>query len=155
MNDPNRWQPLSLAKQHVPERRPDPGNVQTFIGSHWGAVTAVRAAAPSDDGTPIDPGPPPRLGDPATDAAFKRQAVEVIRYSSQLDPADGVTIDICPGAAGDDSLGTNDGNGHETEPGHRPAIRPRMSCSEATSPASSRSSGRTGRTRRRRRATGT
>ena len=38
---------------------------------------------------PIDPGPPPRLGDPATDQAFKDQAVEVIRDSSLLDPASG------------------------------------------------------------------
>ena len=47
----------------------------------------------SPTGTPIDPGPPPRLGDPATDAEFKQAALEVLRYSSQLDPADGVEID--------------------------------------------------------------
>ena len=33
----------------------------------------------------------------STDQAYKDQAVEVIRDSSQLDPADGVTIDISPG----------------------------------------------------------
>ena len=38
------------------------------------------------DGVPIDPGPPPRLGDAATDQAYKDQAVTVIRDSSTLDP---------------------------------------------------------------------
>jgi hypothetical protein len=75
-------------------------------------------ALPPDtgNGAPIDPGPPPRLGDPATDQAFKDQVIEVIRDSSRLDPSDGVTIDISPGARGGNSLGTNDGTGHPVNP---------------------------------------
>ena len=37
-------------------------NVQTFVGPHWGAVTPF--ALPAGGGPlPIDPGPPPELGD--------------------------------------------------------------------------------------------
>jgi hypothetical protein len=67
-------------------------------------------------GVPIDPGPPPRLGDPATDQAFKDQAVEVIRLSSLLDPTPGTTIDVSPGARGNNTLGTNDGHGRPVNP---------------------------------------
>jgi hypothetical protein len=115
MDDPNRWQPLALAEQTSQNGLSIPGQVQAFIGPHWGHVTAF-ALAESEAGTPIDPGPPPRLGDPRTDEAFKQAALEAIRYSSQLDPADGVTIDIGPGAMGDNRLGANDGNGHPANP---------------------------------------
>ena len=106
-------------------------------------------------GVPIDPGPPPRLGDPATDQAFKDQAVEVIRDSSLLDPTDGATIDISPGARGGNSLGTNDGHGAPGQPGHRPAVSAATSSTWATSRGSWPSSGRTARSPRRRPATGT
>jgi hypothetical protein len=114
MADPNHWQPLALAEQISQNGLPIPGQVQTFIGPHWGHVRSF-ALAPSETGTPIDPGPPPLLGS-ASDAAFKEAAVEIIRYSSQLDAADGVRVDIGPGALGDNPLGTNDGNGHDVNP---------------------------------------
>ena len=69
-----------------------------------------------EDGLPVDPGLPPRLGDAATDQEFKDSAVEVIRLSSLLDPAVGVTIDISPGTLGVNPLGTNDGSGYERNP---------------------------------------
>ena len=75
------------------------------------------ALAPSDQGTPIDPGPaatPSRS--PTSSAASRQAALDVLRYSSQLDPADGATVDISPGALGDNTLGTNDGNGHDVNP---------------------------------------
>ena len=115
MRDPNHWQPLSLARQVSQNGLPIPGSIQGFIGPHWGHVTSF-ALPSSDQGTPIDPGPPPLLHDPSTDAAFKEAAVEIIRYSSQLDATDGVTIDIGPGALGNSTLGTNDGTGHEVNP---------------------------------------
>lgn len=115
MNDPDRWQPLSLAKQIAQNGLPIPGKVQTFIGHQWGHVASFALPA-SEDGVPIDPGPPPRLGDPATADELKRQVLDVLRKSSELDAADGVTVDIGPGAAGDNTLGTNDGKGRETNP---------------------------------------
>ncbi len=115
MKDPNRWQPLALAEQIAQNWLPIPGSVQSFIGPHWGRVTPFALAA-SENGTPIDPGPPPRLGDAATDDDFKQAAVDEIRYSSQLGAEDGVIVDIGPGAFGDNSLGTNDGDGHAENP---------------------------------------
>ena len=114
MSDPNHWQPLALDRQIAQNGLPIPGSIQSFIGPHWGHVTSF-ALLESDQGTPIDPGPPPALG-LATDAAFKAEAVEIIRRSSQLDPSDGVTVDIGPGALGRNSLGANDGQGHDLNP---------------------------------------
>jgi uncharacterized protein DUF6851 len=113
MRDPNRWQPLALAQFVAQNGLPVPGNVQRFVGPQWGHVKGF-ALPPSPGGTPIDPGPPPRLGE--TDAAFERAAIDVIRDSGELDPSDGVTMDIGPGALGDNTLGTNDGDGHEVNP---------------------------------------
>ncbi|MGH2462043.1 MAG: vanadium-dependent haloperoxidase, partial [Candidatus Limnocylindria bacterium] len=114
MEDPNRWQPLALERQVSQNGLPIPGKVQVFIGPHWGRVTPFALPA-SEDGTPIDPGPPPQLGT-ATDAAFKQSAVEVIRLSSELDPADGVMVDISPASQGNSTLGANDGHGRDVNP---------------------------------------
>lgn len=115
MRDPNSWQPLSLGQQLSQNGLPIPGNVQSYIGPNWGSVTPF-ALAESSAGTPIDPGSPPRLGDPATDVEFKQAALEVLRDSSRLDPADSNEIDIGPAASGGNTLGTDDGDGHEVNP---------------------------------------
>ena len=115
MRDPNRWQPLALATQVAQNGLPLPGKVQTFIGSHWGHVAGF-ALPPSPEGLPVDPGPPPRLADPASDEAFKQSAVDVIRYDSYLTPDDGETMDIGPDARGNNPLGTNDGHGYDRNP---------------------------------------
>ena len=82
MRDPNRWQPLALEEQIAQNGLPIPGSVQNIIGPHWGHVTSF-AMPPSEDGIPIDPGPPPLLGDPATDEAFKQAAVNVLRLQQR------------------------------------------------------------------------
>ena len=115
MRDPNRWQPLALDEQIAQNGLPIPSAVQTFVGPQWGHVKGF-ALPTGSEGLPLDPGPPPRLGDPARDDAFKRTAVEVIRYSSYLDPGDRVVVDVGPGGRGDNPLGTNDGDGHERNP---------------------------------------
>jgi hypothetical protein len=112
MVDPDSWQPLALAQFVAQNGLPIPGNVQRFVGPHWGHVTTF-ALPPSPQGTPIDPGAPPVL---ETGEEFKESAVQIIRYSGELDPDDGVTIDISPGAFGDNTLGTNDGDGYEVNP---------------------------------------
>ncbi|HEX7474271.1 MAG TPA: vanadium-dependent haloperoxidase [Candidatus Limnocylindrales bacterium] len=117
MNDPNRWQPLQIEHMISQNGIPVTNGVQSAVGPHWGHVKGFSLPVDeSGNGTPIDPGPPPRLGDPATDQAFKDEAVEVIRDSSLLDPTPGTTIDISPGARGNDTLGTNDGHGHSVNP---------------------------------------
>ena len=114
MRDPNSWQPLALARIVAQNGIPQPGSVQSFVGPHWGHVGAFALPA-SDRGTPIDPGPPPRL-DSSGGRGYKRDALAVIRRSSELDPRDGVTVDIGPGARGANSLGANDGHGHPVNP---------------------------------------
>jgi uncharacterized protein DUF6851/vanadium-dependent haloperoxidase-like protein len=114
--DPNRWQPLQLEHMISQNGIPVTNGVQQAIGPRWGHVAGFALPDGGSAGTPIDPGPPPRLGDPATDQQYKDQAVEVIRDSSQLDPAGGLTIDVSPGARGGNALGTNDGTGHPVNP---------------------------------------
>ena len=115
MRDPSRWQPLALAKIVAQNGIPVPGRVQAFIGAGWGGVAGF-ALPPARDGLPIDPGPAPRLGDRASDEDFKQSALDVIRRSSELDPEDGVEIDIGPAGRGGNTLGRNDGDGHAENP---------------------------------------
>ena len=115
--DPNRWQPLQLEHMISQNGIPITNGVQQAIGPHWGHVKPFAIPDGGADGTPIDPGPPPRLGgDPAEDQAYKDQAVEVIRDSSLLDASIPTTIDVSPGARGANDLGTNDGHGHPLNP---------------------------------------
>jgi hypothetical protein len=116
MVDPNRWQPLQLEHMISQNGIPVTNGVQQAVGTHWGHVTSFGLPDGGTAGVPIDPGPPPRLGDPATDQAFKDQVVEVIRDSSLLDPASPTTVDVSPGARGGNTLGTNDGQGHASNP---------------------------------------
>ena len=115
MRDPNAWQPLSLGLQLSQNGILIPGNVQTFIGPHWGHVTSF-AMPTASDGVPIDPGPPPRLDDADGGAAYREAALDVIRYGAALDAESGVMIDIGPGSFGGNPLGTNDGRGHPENP---------------------------------------
>jgi hypothetical protein len=126
MVDPNRWQPLQIEHMISQNGIPVTNGVQQAIGPHWGHVVGFALPPDPGTGTPIDPGPPPRLGDAATDQAFKDQAVEVIRDSSMLSVADGVMIDISPGALGGNSLGANDGSGHPVDPVTGEPYRPDM-----------------------------
>jgi hypothetical protein len=114
MRDPSSWQPLALSRIVAQNGIPQPGSVQSFVGPHWGHVTAFALPA-SDAGVSIDPGAPPRL-EAGEARAYGRAALAVIRRSAELDPRDGVSIDIGPGARGANSLGANDGRGHDANP---------------------------------------
>ena len=115
MLDPDRWQPLALEVAISQNGQPLPVGPQEFVGPHWGHVTSF-ALAESEAGLPLDPGSPPLLADPATAAEFGAKAVEVIGFSGSLDPADGVIVDIGPGAIGGNALGADDGQGHALNP---------------------------------------
>ncbi len=112
MVDPNHWQPLQLEHMISQNGIPVTNGVQQAIGPHWGHVSSFAIPPGGADGVPMDPGPPPQFGSDA----YKEQAIEVIRLSSELDPTDPTTIDISPGAIGDNTLGTNDGDGHDVNP---------------------------------------
>jgi len=111
MNDPNSWQPLALSHQVSQNGIPIPGNVQGYVAPQWGTVLPFAANLEA-----LFPGPPPRLGDPTTDADFKQAAVYSVKLSSYLTTADDATMDISPASYGDNPLGTNDGSGYSINP---------------------------------------
>jgi len=95
-----------------------------FLSPEWGAVRPF-ALTKHDltnferDGFKYkvfhDPGMPPQLGG-AGDAEYRAGFEQVLKWSSQLDPNDGVMIDISPYARGSSTLGTNNGTGHALNP---------------------------------------
>ena len=112
--DVNRWQPLvitnGVSQNNIPVEA-----IQKFLGAQWNAVRPFALERGAATRPWIDPGPPPHLGG-SGDAQFREAVLEVIRCSSELTPDDGVTVDISPGAWGNNSLGTNDGIGHPVNP---------------------------------------
>ncbi|MGB9374066.1 MAG: vanadium-dependent haloperoxidase [Jiangellales bacterium] len=116
MVDPNRWQPLQIEQMVSQNGIPVADGVQQFIGPYWGQVTGFALPDAGPAGLPLDPGRPPLLGDPATDEAFKKAALEVIGFSALLDPSDGAEVDISPGSLGANPLDGYDGTGHQVNP---------------------------------------
>jgi hypothetical protein len=100
MADPNRWQPLQIEGMMSQNGIVLADGVQEAIDPHWGHVVSFALPDAGETGVPIDPGPPPALGDPASDQEFKESAVDVIRYSSMLDPAADEMIDASPASIG-------------------------------------------------------
>jgi hypothetical protein len=124
MVDPNRWQPLALDFFITQNGIPLPSGIQGYVGSGWGPTLPFALTGPRPY---HDPGIPPQINhnsNPddwqcaggASEDEYKAAAVEVIRYNSRLSPDDGVTIDISPGARGNNTLGTNDGTGYPVNP---------------------------------------
>lgn len=104
MSDPNRWQPLIVE-----------GQTQVFLTPHWGDVTPFAMERAGADDVYHDPGTPPQLAG-EDDAEFKEAVVRVIRFSSVLDPGQGVVVNRSPRIFGNNLLGTNDGTGHDLNP---------------------------------------
>ena len=110
--DPNRWQPLSLDFFIDQGGNVIPGGSPAFQSAEWGQVSAF-ALSPADltinqrggFGYWVyhDPGPAPQLGGTG-DADYKWGFEMVSAWSSHLDPSDGVTVDISPGAIGNAAL---------------------------------------------------
>ena len=116
MNDPNRWQPLELDQSETQNGQDEARGVQVFIGSQWGSVTSFALPAVDQLGITIDPGPPPLLGG-ATEQEFKDATLEVVRYANTLGGETGqALIDISPATRGENSVGANDGTGHDLNP---------------------------------------
>ncbi len=124
--DPNRWQPLQIENMISQNGVPLENGVQESIDPHWGYVVGFALPPAGDDGVPIDPGEPPYLHDPATDQGYKDSAVEVVGFSSVLDPRQEVMIDISPATLGANPLGTNDGSGYEANPATGAAYQPNV-----------------------------
>lgn len=124
VTDPNRWQPLALAFFVDQSGNPIPLGEVKFLSPEWGQV--IPFALTGEDLTIYpdtdfdwwvyhDPGPPPLLGG-VGDQDYKDGFAQVVEFSSVLDPDDGVMIDISPASQGDNTLGTNDGDGYDVNP---------------------------------------
>ncbi|HEX6061418.1 MAG TPA: hypothetical protein VF001_05065, partial [Candidatus Limnocylindria bacterium] len=124
--DPNRWQPLQIEHMVSQNGILVTNGVQQAVGPQWGHVSGFGIPDGGDSGTPFDPGPPPRFGDPVTDAAYRTQAVEVIRDSSLLDSSSDATIDISPDARGGNAVGSNAGQGYTRNPATGAAYAPEI-----------------------------
>jgi hypothetical protein len=116
LNDPNRWQPLQIEQMISQNGIPVENGVQEFIDPHWGHVTGFALPAAPPTGVPLDPGDPPYTGEQGSQQEYQDAAVEVVAYSSVLDPTRGVVIDISPGSLGANPLGTQDGSGLPVNP---------------------------------------
>jgi len=115
VRDPNFWQTLQFPGTIIDQSGNVIGNrLLPFLGAEWGRVTpfALTAADRTDPtvASPIrgdspvyhDPGPPPYITEAEEDGtALYRWGFEmVLKWSSHLDPEDGVMWDIGPGARG-------------------------------------------------------
>ncbi len=110
--DPSHWQQLNLALAETQNGIVTMAGVQSYIGAQWGLVTPFAMTRSAPGALYHDPGPAPAFGTPET-----RDAVaDVLHRASTLDHTDGVTIDISPGAYGNDTLGTDDGHGRTMNP---------------------------------------
>ena len=121
--EPNRWQPLAL-DLFVDQSGNQLTGPPPFLGPHWGDVTPFALTDKAQkifqrDGVNYkvyhDPGPPPLLGGEGN-KEYHDGFMQVLEWSGQLDPADGVMIDISPNARGNNKLGTNNGRGYKTNP---------------------------------------
>lgn len=123
IRDPNRWQPLAL-DLFVDQAGNQLDKPPSFLGPHWGDVTPFALDPESAEiyergGVPYrvynDPGPPPIMGGVGDDE-YHDGFMQVVEWSSLLDPRDGNVIDISPASQGNNSLGANDGAGYELNP---------------------------------------
>lgn len=110
---PDLWQQLNLATAETQNGIVLDDSVQPYIGAHWRDVEPFAITRDDATGLYSDPlGAFPSVDDPA----IAEWVVEVIRRTSELGIEDGATMDIGPNGLGDNTLGTNDGDGYETNP---------------------------------------
>lgn len=111
IQDPNRWQPLSFDFFIDQAGFEVPGGIPEFLSPEWGVVTPFSLSEEdrtihNRDGNEYwvyhDPGPPAYLREDGggTSSEYKWNHSLVSIWSSQLDPSDGVMIDISPASIG-------------------------------------------------------
>lgn len=117
MNDPNRWQSLSLDTFIDQSGNVIPGTSIDFLSPEWGNVLPFAMTSSDDsvmyqreDGTYRvynDPGAPPFLnltGNDTSSDAYKLGFTMVSIWGAHLDPSDGVLWDISPGSLGNTNI---------------------------------------------------
>ncbi|WP_133240794.1 T9SS type A sorting domain-containing protein [Marixanthomonas spongiae] len=107
---PNHWQPLKVENWVDQSGNTIPGGQPPFLGPEWGAVVpfSLREQDLTTHTTPdfdyncyYDPGDPWYIQDfLGMDDPYKWSFAMVAVWSSHLDPADGVMIDISPASIG-------------------------------------------------------
>ena len=109
--DPNRWQPLIL-EAFVGQSGIPSGRQPEFLSPEWGKVIpfalgagdlTIHKRSGREFWVYHDPGPPPYVdvqGDGLREEDYRWGHTLVAIWSSHLDPADGVMIDISPASSG-------------------------------------------------------
>jgi hypothetical protein len=110
MVNPDVWQPLEFDQAFTQNGIAQGSGVQPYMGAHWRAVTPF--AMQRTGALYHEPGPAPVTGT----AEMRAWLLDVLRRQSKLDPTSGETMDISPGALGDNPVGTNAGTGHALNP---------------------------------------
>lgn len=111
--EPDHWQELNLAQAETQNGIILDSGVQKYIGPNWGFVAPFALPPdPDGDGVHIEPDMVPKVAMPE----MKDWVVEMVEKAAALDPDLPATIDISPGAFGNNPLGTNDGQGHTENP---------------------------------------
>ena len=100
--DINHWQRLNVVNA-VDQNGFPTSPQQIYLGAQWLGVRPFALARTDSTKPWIDPGPPPYFGG-ASHAEFVKEIVACITADSHLTPDDGVTLDISPGAHGNNSL---------------------------------------------------
>lgn len=108
---PDWWQQLNLFEAATQNGLILPSGVQGYIGPNWGEVRPFALRDRRPDGLYLDAGEGPTFADPE----MKGWVVEIIQAEADLEVND-VTLDISPGAYGNNPLGTQDGEGHPLNP---------------------------------------
>lgn len=122
--DVNHWQPLAIANGFEENGLPN-GPIQSYVAPHWIRVRPFALDREDASKPWIDPGPPPFL-DGVGDAGFRSSVVAMIRWSSELTPDEGGTVDVSPGAIGNNTLGAQDGSGYRLNPITRQPYAPNI-----------------------------
>ena len=117
--DPNFWQPLALATSVSQNGIPQPGGAQSYVGVQMLATQSFSLTRNDPTKPWIDPfGGPSKLSRPgqpsASDANYKDNFMDVARKTAQLN--DSATINISPGAFGNNPLGADTGTGRAVNP---------------------------------------
>lgn len=140
IDNPNRWQPLFLITS-IDQSGNSVDRVPEFLSPEWGnvypfALTSKDLTLHYRDGDTYqvyhDPGPPPHVGAPQEGLNYHWGHSLVARWSSQMDPGDGVLWDISPASIGnvkeyptsveglpgfyDEEGGGDFGEGHDLNP---------------------------------------
>lgn len=115
MVDINRWQPLAFDYAISQNGIPLGTLVQDFLGVNWREVETFAMRKTSANTIAFDPGAPPLWGTD-THEEFVEAVVEVVRFSSYLDPSNEMLVDISPGGRLNNPLATNDGVGRSVNP---------------------------------------